>query len=444
MSNRPDFKSYLKYHCKEIFGTSYESIPVSCKSGKEYAMINTPWSKAIIWIYLATIISVGLILLSTPNLFPFASLVFVISIYIMKFAIYWLQYFLLRFEMLDDSDNLSMSHASKNDRPPIKDYLKHFFSSKSNTRIHNVYKSSDGQLYYEIQNKYSSSIIGIISLLLLIAWFLTILYMSIIHNVVTFIAIMLFILIASPLQYFFSKFHQVEHTKENIQGKCYTEEESEENKKKNSKASTFIIIGIVLVFLVVIAVPFIILIHNINNREYQTIPMAKETTFAEAYEIAQTYADEQCGDAHLLRFYIGINGEDAVKSRQPTHWELEFQDPPTGIFSDPNQTIELWKISETSMKADHDVPASNISMRNAPTLPVDVGEILDILETDLGISINDMNPSRIRIRGGALTRGHSPRNTCFVSIARDNTCTHYIVDFEDKTAQEIDYEPGYN
>lgn len=260
--------------------------------------------------------------------------------------------------------------------------------------------------------------------------------MSIIHIVVTILAILLLYLIVSPVQYFFSEFHAVDHSaNEKIQGNRFVVD--------TSKTTSFEITVIVLIFLGVIAIPFFMMYHSIFNQDCKTIPMAKDTTYAEAYEIAQAYADEQCGDAHLLRFYIHISGEDAVKSRQPTDWRLVFQDPPTGLFSLPNQTMHITKASETQMEADHDIPAMPVSMSSAPTLPVDVNEILNILEKDLSISLNNMNPSYIRIWGGSMMRERPRRNTCYVSISCDRTDSYYIVDFKGRTAQKIDYEPDY-
>lgn len=162
MSNRPDFKSYLKYHYKKIFGTNYASQAVSCKSGKEYAMAKSLWTKIILLIFAMAITAVTYFFISNPHVFPFAPIVFWILIYLIVFVIHLQNYFSARFQLLDDSDNLCMSHASKKDRPPIKDYLKHYCNKKRKTKIRIVFESKDGQNYYESTNKYSSLIIAII------------------------------------------------------------------------------------------------------------------------------------------------------------------------------------------------------------------------------------------------------------------------------------------
>lgn len=419
MDNRPSFFTYAKYLYKKLFGTSYASTAILCKSGKQYAQVTSGFFKAFRFLYFSGTVFTGFILLLFySSLIGFTFTAASLLVYV---AISIFRYFFIRFVEVNDDGRPIESPNSQDiltlEKPSFVDYLKNWRRIKGavDVKIPIVYK---GQEYYSNSSRPLAALIWILLFSLVQLWIRFAIYISFAYNFLIFIGIILVVLLLSPLVYFFSVFH---HEKD------YEDMPLFDKQTTNYKLTSldYIMRGIVIV-LVIIPVFFI-------NRLpiHECIKMNGDTTYDEAYIMAQEFAIEKCGDeASLSHYIICLDGKEAVQKRQPNDWELYFHNSPTGIFSRPSQTMSISKnAGSVNMYTYHDFAVPSKSMINAPTLPVDADEILSILETELEISVDDMKATFIRISGGVGIESLE-RNTCIVSIENKE----YMVDFENKTA----------
>lgn len=424
MSNRPDFKSYLKYHYRKILGTTYESQAITCRSGKVYAMVNNTLYKVLRALILGAVI---IILMQTQAYMDMYNrgnlLLIVVSYFAFIVLTKLLQYFLARYEELDDTSILSLDHASRFNRPPFWDYVKNVYKGYSELTIFNDFKDKDGQKYCE------RSIIdrNIFLALVLSLWVLGGSFYSLITNIVIFLGLILLYLVISPVRYLYAHFIKI-CNQDNHTATLNTSDSKQRTKRSKIKNSITFLLCVVVIIYLIFSGPYPL--SNIFTQRIKSgdIPVTEQTTFEEAYEIAHTYADQHCGDTELLGYHISFEGEAAIKTRQPTNWMLDFQHLPAGLF-DPNQKINIDKTSETHMTAYRYIPTQRVSIQNAPTIP-DINKILTIVEDDLSIVMEDT--SSLTISGGSASYQQLPVNTFEVSMGFHS----YIVDVVSKTVHQ--------
>lgn len=423
MSNRPDFLTYAKHLYKKYFGTSYAPTAIVCDSSKQYAQINSSLFKVFRFLYIAGTVF-GFYLMFTQFGIQ-VGIAFLAASLLLYIGISMLKYCFTDFVKVDSDgrpiDSPDSQDILKLDKPPFRAYVRSWRRVKGavDIQIPIVYNAQEYYIYpFKTARFFESLMLALASQI----WFGAAVYMSFAHNVVTFFGIILVLLILSPLKYFFVGFYQEEYNND------FFIQDEKINEVKQFPLN-YIMKGIVIVLVFAL----LIVAFVVTNRDYSfnRIEINPSIAYNEAYEIADTYAKEQCSDdARLYRFFIYLDGKEAVQKRQPTSWDLYFQDPPSGVFSDPNQTMFISKdVDSNHMFTAHEIYVRTESMRSAPTLQVDVGEILNILETVLEISIDDMQTTYIRISGG-VDRECLERNTCLVSLKNKE----YIVDFENKTA----------
>lgn len=421
MSNRPDFKSYLKYHYRKILGTTYARNAITCRSGIVYAMVDSTLFKILRVILLGT----GIIILTQREIFiDFYINDSLLIIGVCYFALIafmkLLQYFFARCEELDDTNNLCLERASRSIRPPFWDYVKSIFNGYSEFTIYNDFENFYGQKYRESPNEAERFVL----LFILFIWVLVGSFFSVLSNIVIFFGLIALYLLISPVRYLYTDFKVSSHDNHTTTPNISNGKTVRGRIMRTVTTVFFAVIFIYFIFFAPYPLP-----DAFTARIRSDIRMTEQTTFEEAFKMAHAHAEEQCGDAQLYRFYIYIDGEDALKAKQPTEWVLDFQHLPAGLF-DPTQKINIDKTSETRMTAYRFTPSPRVSMENAPTISIDVDEILTILETNLGISLDDT--SFIKISGGSDTYEQLPRNTFKVRIDTQD----YIVDVVKKTARK--------
>lgn len=422
MDNRPSFFTYAKYLYKKLFGTSYASTAILCKSGKQYAQVTSGFFKAFRFLYFSGAVFTGFILLLFySSLIGFTFTAASLLVYV---AISIFRYFFTRFVEVDSDgrpiDSPNSQDILKLEKPSFGDYLKNWRRIKGavNAKVPIAYK---GQEYYA----HSSRPLFVLIFLLLFSlelWISFALYISFAYNFLIFIGIILVVQLLSPLVYFFTVFH---HEKDYEDMPLF----DKQTRNYTFTSLDYIMRGVVIVLVIIPLISVSFIINRLPIHE--CIMINEDTTYNEAYIVAQEFAIEKCGDeASLSHYIICLDGKEAVQKRQPNDWKLYFHNSPTDIFSRPSQTMSISKnAGSVNMYTYHDFAVPSKSMINAPTLPVDAGEILSILETELEISVDDMKATFIRISGGVGSESLE-RNTCIVSIENKE----YMVDFENKTA----------
>ncbi len=421
--DRPSLRAYRAHLCRQYFGRSLSTKPITGKHGERYAILkNTPYK--LLWIIV--IPSALIITLINGRQFGFFPLLAVIVLYCIVAAARYFFASFIKLEDSEDTEDLLISYemcdnASKEVRPEFSSYLKYVFVPATSRYVHLI-KDKNGLKYYRIQRSLNNESFLLFVFVSLLIWAGPILGTGFLLSL-WLIGAALFLLLY-PLSLYYLCFKRTDNQDDtSLQGEKY------------SSVLYMIVSGIIIAGGLVLLVFTFILIRA-GSFKSEEISFACPSSIKQAYDYTLTYTKENLGKADLVDFHIKYDDLNAMRSGEPSSWSVKFQDTP-GLLPCPNETMEFWCRKNSNIELYH-LTYEDIRPAYDAGLVTRLTEIPDILTSNTEI-LFDWGRSAIYITTADRSpfKIHDPYE-CQIEIDRGKQETaKYIVNIRDKTVRSV-------